>query len=79
MARGAVADDVREMKNLVGAGDSSHEASDLLGIGRPDLDWVALATGMDVPARRATDCKCLTKQLQRGLAEAGPRLSEAAL
>lgn len=63
----------------VGAGKPGQKAKDMLEIGRPDLDWVALATGMGVPASRATDCESLAKQLQGGLAEAGPRLIEVVL
>jgi acetolactate synthase-1/2/3 large subunit len=63
----------------VGAGKPGQKANDMLEIGRPDLDWVALATGMGVPASRATDCESLTKQVQRGLAEAGPHLIEVVL
>ena len=51
----------------------------MLEIGRPDLDWVALATGMGVPASRVADCEALTRQLQYGLAEAGPHLIEVVL
>jgi acetolactate synthase-1/2/3 large subunit len=63
----------------VGAGRPGQKANDMLEIGRPDLDWVSLATGMGVPASRATDCESLTKELQRGLAEAGPKLIEVVL
>jgi acetolactate synthase-1/2/3 large subunit len=63
----------------VGAGKPGQRANDMLEIGRPDLDWVALATGMGVPASRAADCESLTGQLQRGLAEAGPHLIEVVL
>ena len=52
---------------------------DMLEIGRPDLDWVALATGMGVPAGRALDCASLRQQFQRGLAEPGPYLIEVVL
>ena len=38
----------------VGAGTPGRKATDMLDIGRPDLDWVALARGMGVPASRAT-------------------------
>jgi thiamine pyrophosphate-dependent acetolactate synthase large subunit-like protein len=34
---------------------------------------------MGVPASRVTDCETLTAQLQRGLAETGPRLIEVVL
>jgi acetolactate synthase I/II/III large subunit len=63
----------------VGAGKPGQKANDMLEIGRPDLDWVALATGMGVPASRPEDCEALTRQLQRGLAEAGPHLIEVVL
>ena len=46
-------------------------------IDRPDLDWVAMATGIGVAAGRATSCEELTVQLQRGLAEPRPYLIEA--
>jgi acetolactate synthase-1/2/3 large subunit len=63
----------------VGAGSPGLKARDMLDIDRPDLDWVALAKGMGVPASRVEDCEGLTKQLQRGLAEVGPYLIEAVL
>ncbi len=63
----------------VGAGKPGQKANDMLEIGRPDLDWVALATGMGVPASRVEDCESLTRQLQRGLAEAGPHLIQVVL
>ena len=63
----------------VGAGKPGRKANDMLEIGRPDLDWVALAKGMGVPASRATDCESLTREVQRGLAEAGPKLIEVVL
>jgi len=63
----------------VGAGRPGQKANDMLEIGRPDLNWVALATGMGVPASRVEDCEALTRQLHRGLSEAGPHLIEVAL
>jgi acetolactate synthase-1/2/3 large subunit len=63
----------------VGAGRPGQKAKDMLEIGRPDLDWVALATGMGVPAGRAVDCESLRQQVQRGLTEPGPYLIEAVL
>jgi acetolactate synthase-1/2/3 large subunit len=63
----------------VGAGKPGQKANDMLEIGRPDLDWAALATGMGVPASRVTDCESLAKQVQRGLSEAGPHLIEVVL
>jgi len=63
----------------VGAGNPGHKARDMLDIDRPDLDWVALAKGMGVPASRAEDCETLSKQLQKGMATAGPYLLEVVL
>ena len=51
----------------------------MLDIGRPDLDFVALAQGMGVPATRATTAEEFTEQLERALAEPGPALVEAYL
>jgi acetolactate synthase-1/2/3 large subunit len=52
-------------------------ARDLLEIGRPDLDFVALAESMGVPGRRADDARAFTAALQEALAEPGPHLIEA--
>ena len=38
----------------VGAGEAGRKASDMLEIGRPDLDWVKLANAQGVAASRAT-------------------------
>lgn len=63
----------------VGAGAGGPVASSLLDLSRPDLDFVALATGMGVPASRATTADELVAQLARSLTEPGPRLIEAVL
>jgi acetolactate synthase-1/2/3 large subunit len=65
--------------NNVGAGSPGIKARDMLDIDRPDLDWVALAKGMGVPASRVESCEALSRDLQQGLAEAGPRLIEVVL
>jgi acetolactate synthase-1/2/3 large subunit len=59
-----------------GAGPKAH---DMLDLSRPDLDFVALAQGMGVPAERATTGEDLTAALERGLAHTGPRLVEAVI
>jgi acetolactate synthase I/II/III large subunit len=61
----------------VGATASGDAARDLLDLSRPDLDFVALATGMGVPAGRARTPAELAAQLRQALAEPGPRLIEA--
>jgi acetolactate synthase I/II/III large subunit len=49
----------------------------LLDLARPDLDFVALATGMGVPAVRVTTAEELADALRRAAAEPGPHLVEA--
>lgn len=63
----------------VGAGNMGPRALDMLEIGRPDLDWVALAKGMGVPATRTGSLDEFAKQLRAGLDEPGPKLIEVPL
>ncbi len=63
----------------VGAVGDGQRARALLDLRRPDLDFVALATGMGVPATRATTAEELAEQLTRALAEPGPHLIDAVL
>ena len=49
----------------------------MLDLHRPDLDFVALATGMGVPATRATTAEEFVEQLARGPRHAGPHVIEA--
>ena len=63
----------------VGAAETGGRAGELLDLSRPDLDFVALATGMGVPATRATTCEQLAEQLRAAFAEPGPHLIEAML
>jgi acetolactate synthase-1/2/3 large subunit len=61
----------------VGAEAGGPKARDLLDLSRPDIDFVSLATGLGVPATRATTADELADQLGRALAEPGPALVEA--
>jgi acetolactate synthase I/II/III large subunit len=61
----------------VGAKPASGAARNLLELTRPGLDFVALATGMGVPAGRARTADELAGRLRRALAEPGPHLIEA--
>jgi acetolactate synthase I/II/III large subunit len=61
----------------VGADAVGPRARDMLDLTRPDLDFVALATGMGVPASKPATAEELTEQLERALAEPGPHLIEA--
>ena len=51
----------------------------MLEIGHPDLDWCRLATGMGVPASRATDLDSFHAALAKGLRSDGPTLIELVL
>lgn len=63
--------------NRVGAHGNGAAAKNLLDLSRPDLDFVALANGMGVPATRAHTAEEFTTQLERALREPGPHLVEA--
>jgi acetolactate synthase I/II/III large subunit len=59
-----------------GLGDVAKGLTDL---GRPDLDWAALAGGFGVPGQRVHTATELAAALERSLAEPGPHLVEAVL
>ena len=61
----------------VGAEAAGPKAKSLLDLSRPDIDFVALAQGLGVPATRATTADEMSDQLARALAEPGPALIEA--
>ena len=63
----------------VGAASDGKRAGQLLDLGGPGLDFVALANGMGVPATRATTAEELAEQLRKALAEPGPHLIDAVL
>jgi len=63
--------------NRVGADAAGPKAKAMLDISGPDLDFVALATGMGVPATRATTADEFVAQLEAALATPGPVLIEA--
>jgi acetolactate synthase-1/2/3 large subunit len=62
-----------------GVAEPGPKARALTDLGRPELDWTALARGLGVPAARATDADGFAKELARALAEPGPTLVEALL
>jgi len=68
----------REFASM-GFGEPGLRALDMFEIGRPDLDWVRLAQGMGVPARRATTLDEFGAELTRGFVETGPKLIEVPL
>jgi acetolactate synthase-1/2/3 large subunit len=61
----------------VGAGTPGPVARSMLELHHPELDFVALARGMGVPASRADSAEELTEQLDRAMAEPGPALIHA--
>jgi acetolactate synthase-1/2/3 large subunit len=65
--------------NRVGATDPGPRALDMLDLTRPELDFVALAQGMGVPATRATTSEEFCDQLRAALATRGPVLIEAVI
>jgi acetolactate synthase-1/2/3 large subunit len=60
-----------------GASTGGAKAKDMLDISRPDLDFVALATGMGLEATRATTSEEFVEQLRHALTTRGPRVIEA--
>jgi acetolactate synthase-1/2/3 large subunit len=63
----------------VGAEAGGPRARSMLDIGRPDLDFVALARGLGVPGVRVETAEALSSELARAVAEPGPHLIEAVL
>jgi acetolactate synthase I/II/III large subunit len=63
----------------VGATGGGERAGQLLDLGGPTLDFVALAAGMGVPATRAETAEELAGQLGTALREPGPHLVQAVL
>jgi acetolactate synthase-1/2/3 large subunit len=62
-----------------GAPVTGTTARSLLDLSRPDIDFVALASGLGVPASRAVTAGEFAAQLGRAIAEPGPHLIEAAI
>ena len=60
-------------------GTSGSRALDLLDIGRPDLDFVALAKGLGVPGRRVSTLEEFATALQSGFESCAPNLIEVPL
>ena len=68
----------REYAGL-GVGNPGPCTRDLFEIGRPDLDWVALARGMGVPGTRVASLELFAKALMDGFESEGPTLIEVPL
>jgi acetolactate synthase I/II/III large subunit len=63
----------------VGARNVGRKALDMLDLGRPDLDFVALARSMGVPGTRVDTMDDFNRAVAHGLATAGPYLVEVML
>ncbi|GAA4988679.1 acetolactate synthase large subunit [Kitasatospora paranensis] len=70
---------LRAELDRVGAGQAGPAANALFDLGRPDIDFTAVATGMGVPATRAASTAELAEQFSTALATPGPHLIEAIL
>jgi acetolactate synthase-1/2/3 large subunit len=62
-----------------GIAEPGKTAMSLTDLGAPELDWVALARGHGVPARRATTAAEFTDAFARAVSERGPALVEAVI
>jgi acetolactate synthase I/II/III large subunit len=63
----------------VGAGEQGQVARDMFALDRPELDWVKLAGGMGVPAKRVSTLEDFGKTLAIFMKEPGPNLIELLL
>ncbi len=59
-----------------GVSQPGRQARALTRLDEPELDWVALARGFGVPARRIESSEALSEALPRALSEPGPKLLE---
>lgn len=63
----------------VGASAEGSAANSMLDLSNPELDFVSLATGLGIPARRVTTAEDLAAALAASFAGQGPSLIEAVL
>ncbi len=61
----------------LGVNTMGDKAASLFDLSNPDLDWVALANGYGVPARKATTAEEFVVALDTGMRTDGPYLIEA--
>jgi acetolactate synthase-1/2/3 large subunit len=61
----------------VGAGQPTAKTLSMLDLSRPDIDWVAIAEGMGVPATRANNAEDFHQQFADAMEGQGPCLIEA--
>jgi acetolactate synthase-1/2/3 large subunit len=63
----------------VGSEATGPHSRQLLDLGRPDIDFVAIAAGFGVPATRATTAEELAEQFADAVRQPGPHLIDAAI
>lgn len=63
----------------VGVKDLGSNARGVMSLSNPDIDFVALAGGMGVPASRSTTADEFAEQFQDAMSNKGPRLIEVVL
>jgi len=63
----------------VGASAAGPKAQSLLDLSNPDIDFVAIAEGFGVPAKRATTAEELATHFSAAISEPGPHLIDAAV
>ena len=61
----------------VGAGQPTPKTLSMLDLSQPDIDWVAIAEGMGIPATRATNAEEFHRQFANAMEGQGPCLIEA--
>ena len=66
------------MRN-VGVNQFGANASRMLNLDKPDLDWVSMARGMGVEGGRADTVEAFTALMKAGLSRRGPFLIEAVI
>ena len=62
-----------------GAGNPGPAARRLLDLGEPRIDWVSLASGLGVPAVRASTAEEFDAAMEKAMSGKGPAFIEAAL
>jgi acetolactate synthase I/II/III large subunit len=62
-----------------GLGEPGHRTKEMFEIGRPDIDWVALAKGMGVPGSRPRSMEEFARDFRGGMESAGPALIQVDL
>jgi acetolactate synthase-1/2/3 large subunit len=62
-----------------GGGEPGPKASRLLDLGDPQIDWVALASGLGMPAERVETAEAFDAAMARAMTTPGPHFIEAAM